>query len=89
MLEQVRAHGNPVLLLHGGDAVSGSPVEYLKDGKRDYDRISTSGRRGIEVVDTMNRLGFDAMVLGKHEFDYGERWLEMQMEQARYVVVSV
>jgi 5'-nucleotidase / UDP-sugar diphosphatase len=88
VLQQVRSGGSPVLLLHGGDSVSGSPVEYLLNGKPDYARIPTYGWRGIEVVDMMNLLGFDAMVIGNHDLDYGRRWLEMRMEQAKYAVLS-
>jgi 5'-nucleotidase/UDP-sugar diphosphatase len=88
VLREVRGGGDPVLLLHGGDSVSGSPADYLQAGQPDYARIPTYGWRGIEVVDMMNRLGFDAMVIGNHELDYGRRWLEMRMEKARYAIVS-
>jgi 5'-nucleotidase/UDP-sugar diphosphatase len=88
VLREVRDGGDPVLLLHGGDAVCGSPADYLLAGKPDYARIPTYGWRGIDVVDAMNRLGFDAMVLGNHELDYGRRWLELLMARARYAVVS-
>jgi 5'-nucleotidase/UDP-sugar diphosphatase len=88
VLREVRSGGDPVLLLHGGDAVSGSGTDYLWYGQPDYARIPTYGWRGIDVVDTMNLLGFDAMVIGNHELDCGRRWLEQRMEQARYAVVS-
>ena len=88
VLREVRGGGDPVLLLHGGDAVSGSGTDYLWNSQPDYQRIPTYGWRGIDVVDAMNLLGFDAAVIGNHELDCGRRWLQMRMEQARYPVLS-
>ena len=88
VLREIRGSGDPVLLLHGGDAVSGSGTDYLWNSQPDYQRIPTYGWRGIDVVDAMNLLGFDAAVIGNHELDCGRRWLQLRMEQARYPVLS-
>ncbi len=45
------------LLLSAGDMFQGTPISNLFRGK--------------PVIETMNRMGFDAMALGNHEFDWG------------------
>jgi len=45
------------LLLSAGDMFQGTPISNLFKGK--------------PVIETMNRMGFDAMTLGNHEFDWG------------------
>jgi len=45
------------LLLSAGDMFQGTPISNLFRGK--------------PVIETMNRMGFDAMTLGNHEFDWG------------------
>lgn len=56
-VEGVRARRNDVLLLDAGDAVAGTPVSSLFEGR--------------PVFTVMNVMGYDAMTLGNHEFDYG------------------
>ena len=49
--------GHNVLLLDAGDAVHG--------------KISANLYEGYSVVNVMNKMGYDAMATGNHEFDYG------------------
>lgn len=51
------AAGAEVLLLSAGDAVQGSPLVNLGEGKN--------------AVSFLNAAGYDAMVTGNHEFDWG------------------
>jgi len=88
VIKEVRGRSDSVLLLHGGDSVVGSPTRYLKGLRPDYEQIPTYGWRGIESIETMNLLGFDAMVIGNHELDYGRRWLEGLMARAEFPVLS-
>jgi hypothetical protein len=74
-VNDTHSHLFPFLALHGGDAIVGSTNRYLADGDPDYARIPTCGWRGIEIIETMNLLGFDAMAIGNHELDSGKRWL--------------
>ena len=53
---EVRASTSHVLVTHGGDAISPS--------------LLSSFDRGAHMIDLFNRVGFDAMVLGNHEFDF-------------------
>lgn len=57
LTESIRAEGGNTLLLHAGDAVQGTLY---------YTRYN-----GEPEMRLMNMLGFDAMVLGNHEFDKG------------------
>lgn len=57
VVERERRHGHDVLLLDSGDMWSGT---LLSD--------SSEGRLGVQLYDA---LGYDAVALGNHEFDYG------------------
>jgi 2',3'-cyclic-nucleotide 2'-phosphodiesterase (5'-nucleotidase family) len=76
VVERERA-GNPrgTLLLSAGDMFQGTPVSDLFQGR--------------PVLEAMNRLGFDAMALGNHEFDWGREALAGIVKGARFPVLSV
>jgi len=57
IIDGMRRDPNPLLLLHAGDAVQGTPYFTFFDGSLDFELLKT--------------LGVDAMVLGNHEFDRG------------------
>lgn len=75
MIERERA-GNPggTLLLSAGDMFQGTPVSDFFQGR--------------PVIEVMNRLGFDAMALGNHEFDWGRQALAGIIKGARFPVLS-
>ncbi len=52
------AEGRETLILMAGDLLSGTPFSMVFKGKMG--------------VDLMNKMGFHAMVVGNHEFDYGQ-----------------
>ena len=54
-----RARSSKVLALDAGDCVSGTPVSTLFQGR--------------PIFEAMTAVGYDAVVLGNHEFDYGWR----------------
>jgi 5'-nucleotidase len=58
VVSQIRAEGRNVVLLDAGDRFTGS--------------LFHQQYRGADQVRIMNLLGYDAMVLGNHEFDDGE-----------------
>ena len=59
---QVNLDPNNALVLSGGDMFQGG-----------YESNET---RGAIMIDAMNEIGFDAMVLGNHEFDWGESYIQ-------------
>lgn len=62
------------LILSAGDMFQGSPDSNLLYGKT--------------VVDVMNQIGFDAMALGNHEFDWGIQHLKARAEQAQFPLLA-
>ena len=73
-VDAVRAEGGPVLLLHAGDAVQGD-LYFLRFG----------GRPEMELLD---RLGFDALAPGNHEFDKGAASLADMLGHTRVPVLA-
>ncbi len=62
------------LILSAGDMFQGSPDSNLLYGKT--------------VVEVMNAIGFDAMTLGNHEFDWGVPILKERIAQSNFSYIS-
>lgn len=79
-VQDLRNRYPTVLLLSAGDIFSGDPVvdQYVENG---------TPRRGFPIVDLMNRLGYLAMALGNHDFDYGKDALKDRIAQAGFPVL--
>ncbi|MBI9079993.1 MAG: 5'-nucleotidase C-terminal domain-containing protein [Pseudodesulfovibrio sp.] len=73
-VDAVRSEKKNVVLLHAGDVVQGD-LYFMKYG----------GRPEMEFLD---RLGFDAMTLGNHEFDKGPDFLADFLDYARVPVLG-
>jgi len=58
------------VLLSGGDMMQGTPVSNVLRGK--------------PVIDIMNQMGFEAMELGNHEFDWGADILDQRLKDAKF-----
>lgn len=74
IIEQERDKTPNVLLVDAGDFSQGTPYFNLYHGR-------------IEV-DAMNRMGYDAVTLGNHEFDNGVDTLAAVLKDAKFAVVS-
>lgn len=61
LVENFRDKYEHVLLLDAGDTIHGKPIVNLLDGR--------------VVVEMMNVMGYDAMVVGNHDFNYGYEYL--------------
>ncbi|MGE5633179.1 MAG: 5'-nucleotidase C-terminal domain-containing protein, partial [Caulobacteraceae bacterium] len=70
MKDQERLNKNGTLILSAGDMFQGSADSNLMYGQ--------------PVAVTMNTAGFDAMVLGNHEFDWGLDKLKERMAQSNF-----
>lgn len=74
-IERERA-GDPdgTLLLSAGDMFQGTPLSNILHGK--------------PVIEIMNRLGFDAMTIGNHEFDWSIPTLIEMKSEAKFPFLS-
>src|SRR5262249_40110582 len=77
----VRSEGRPVLLLDSGDTIQGSPTQALVFSGAIPDA-------GDPTVRAMNRIGYDAMAVGNHEFDFGRERLEKSRREAKFPWLS-
>jgi 2',3'-cyclic-nucleotide 2'-phosphodiesterase (5'-nucleotidase family) len=73
-----RSRGGGVLLLDAGDLMTGNPI-------CEYDYASV---RGGPLVEFMNLVGYDAMALGHHEFDFGPANLDRVLGLAHFPILS-
>jgi 2',3'-cyclic-nucleotide 2'-phosphodiesterase (5'-nucleotidase family) len=73
IIQRERAGCHDCIVLNAGDLVQGSPVSTIF--------------HGLPVFEIANLLGFDAMALGNHEFDYG--WMQTRkfIQTSKYPVV--
>ncbi|MBW1990726.1 MAG: bifunctional metallophosphatase/5'-nucleotidase [Deltaproteobacteria bacterium] len=72
-LKQLRQE-RPSLLLAAGDMIQGDNWANLF--------------QGAPVIEVMNAMGFDAMVVGNHEFDFGPEVLQRRIAQANFPVLG-
>lgn len=68
------AKGYQVLLVDAGDAIQDNNLVNFSKGKT--------------AIDFMNAVGYDAMTLGNHEFDYGSDVTMARIKQAKFPVMS-
>ena len=66
--------GPPSLLLAAGDMIQGSNWANLS--------------QGAPVIEAMNEMRFDAMVVGNHEFDFGQESLRKRVSEAAFPVLG-
>lgn len=71
---EVKAAGGQLLLLDGGDVNTGVPESDLQDAEPDF--------KG------MDRLGYDAMAVGNHEFDKSPEVLAKQQQWVKFPLLS-
>jgi 2',3'-cyclic-nucleotide 2'-phosphodiesterase (5'-nucleotidase family) len=66
--------GQPTLLLAAGDMIQGNNWANLFQGK--------------SSIELMNAMKFDAMVVGNHEFDYGQEVLKARLQEAGFPLLG-
>jgi 2',3'-cyclic-nucleotide 2'-phosphodiesterase (5'-nucleotidase family) len=79
LIDRIRGEGNPVLLLDAGDTIQGSPLGY-------YHRKHPGPPDPLMLA--MNHLGYDAMAVGNHEFNFGLPTIESARDDASFPWLS-
>lgn len=83
LIRALRAAVGNSLLFDNGDFLQGSPLSDWVADRR------AQGETGIHpMIAAMNALGYDAVTLGNHEFNYGLPFLTEALAQAAFPVVS-
>jgi 2',3'-cyclic-nucleotide 2'-phosphodiesterase/3'-nucleotidase len=80
LVREIRSATNhPVMVLDSGDTIQGTPLEQF-----------TFVRWGepSPTIDAMNRIGYQAMAVGNHEFNFGLEVLERARKQAEFPFLS-
>ncbi|WP_430810145.1 MULTISPECIES: bifunctional metallophosphatase/5'-nucleotidase [unclassified Carboxylicivirga] len=73
LIEQIRAEQKHVLLFDCGDIFQGTPYFNIYKGKLE--------------IDLMNKMAYDAVALGNHEFDNGIDALAGNLKRAKFPIV--
>jgi 2',3'-cyclic-nucleotide 2'-phosphodiesterase/3'-nucleotidase len=82
-VEAIRAEATNSLLLDNGDFLQGNPMgDYIA-----YERGMKEGDMH-PIITAMNTLGFDASVVGNHEFNYGLDFLMKSLAGANFPVLA-
>jgi 2',3'-cyclic-nucleotide 2'-phosphodiesterase/3'-nucleotidase len=80
LVDSVRASGVPTVLVDAGDAIEGGGIE----------TVYQSGDRSSPdpMMTAMSRMGYDAMAVGNHEFNFGPAVLERARATARFPLLA-
>ncbi|MFF3941296.1 bifunctional metallophosphatase/5'-nucleotidase [Streptomyces phaeofaciens] len=87
LVEQVRAEKGRcnTLLLDAGDTIQGTPLTYYY---AKVDPITAKGGPVHPMAQAMNAIGYDAVALGNHEFNYGIETLRRFEQQCRFPLLG-
>ncbi|MFD7435223.1 bifunctional metallophosphatase/5'-nucleotidase [Streptomyces sp. NPDC059861] len=73
------------LLLDAGDTIQGTPLTYYY---AKVDPITAKGGPVHPMAQAMNAIGYDAVALGNHEFNYGIETLRRFEQQCRFPLLG-
>lgn len=77
LITRIRGERPNTIVLDGGDAIQGTPLSHYA--------LIASGADGVDpTIAAMNLIGYDAAVLGNHEFNYGLDVLRRSLGQSRF-----
>jgi 2',3'-cyclic-nucleotide 2'-phosphodiesterase/3'-nucleotidase len=84
LIHEARAQNPNGLLIDCGDTIQGSPLEGVyQRSVRDHNNTAPE-----PMIAAMNALGYDAMVVGNHEFNYGLKNLRLAQHQAKFPLLA-
>jgi 2',3'-cyclic-nucleotide 2'-phosphodiesterase/3'-nucleotidase len=80
MVQESRATADhPVMVLDSGDTLQGTPLEQF---------AHVRWGEPSPTIEAMNRIGYQAMAVGNHEFNFGLEVLERARKQAKFPFLS-
>ncbi|MFJ9667036.1 bifunctional metallophosphatase/5'-nucleotidase [Streptomyces sp. NPDC101219] len=87
LVDQVRAEKgrHNTLLIDAGDTIQGTPLTYYY---AKVDPITAEGGPVHPMAQAMNAIGYDAVALGNHEFNYGIETLRAFERQCRFPLLG-
>ena len=80
LIKGVRADNPNTLLLDNGDNQQGTPLTYY------FNKVDTTSPN--PMVTAMNLMGYDAMGLGNHEFNYGLKVIDKAESESKFPWLS-
>ena len=80
LVRRERAADPQALLLDAGDCIQGTPMEYVQ-----HTQLAS---KPDPIVLAMNAIGYDAMAVGNHEYDFGWKALEASRSTAHFPWLS-
>lgn len=80
LVEKERKADKDLLLLDDGDTIQGTPLIYY------YNTIGFAEINPMALV--MNKMRYDAMTVGNHEFNYGQKVLDKFISDCEFPVIS-
>ncbi len=80
LVREIRAERPHALLLDSGDTIQGSPLEYF------HGRLNNPPPDPMMLA--MNALGYDAMTIGNHEYNFGLAVLNKARSEAKFPWLS-
>ncbi len=93
LIQKIRAENPNTILVDCGDVIQGAPLEsvyqhYVKFGKLPLNLPLQAPLDGDPMMRAMNSLGYAAMVVGNHEFNFGLKNLSRARAEARFPWIS-
>lgn len=74
MIREIRAKVPQAIVLDAGDAVQGTPTEFITQGET--------------MINAMNVVGYDAVAYGNHEFDWTQAATATNAQRAKFPFLS-
>ncbi|HKP38226.1 MAG TPA: 5'-nucleotidase C-terminal domain-containing protein [Pyrinomonadaceae bacterium] len=80
LIREARKNNPDLLLVDSGDTIQGTPLEYL------HNRRNNTPPDPMMLA--MNSLGYDAMAVGNHEYNFGLKVVEKARSEAKFPWLS-
>jgi 2',3'-cyclic-nucleotide 2'-phosphodiesterase / 3'-nucleotidase len=80
LVRQTRKDDPDLLLLDSGDTIQGTPLEYFHNKRHN--------KPSDPMMLAMSALGYDAMTVGNHEYNFGLKVLEKARSEAKFPWLS-